>query len=167
MNKKVLIASLLAIALVLNATAFEAWAYGGCKQKKGLGDKFFCKAHMILKKKEELGLSDKQVKKIKDLKIKTKKDLIRKKAEIDIIALDIKVAMHGEKINTATVNKLIDRKYNLKKEKAKSLVGAYAMLKGMLTSGQKDKLKAIWKKCKKQKAHGSKEGKKACPMKWH
>ncbi len=169
MNKKTLIVSLMAIALVLNVTAFEAWAFGegkGKKCHKGLEKKFYFKAHMILKNKEELGLSDKQVKKIKDLKIETKKDLIRKNAEISIVALDIKAAMYGDQINTTAVDKLIDKKYDLKKEKAKSLVGAYAAVKGTLTSEQKDKLKGLWKKCKKDMMQGHKaKGKKAHLMK--
>ena len=168
MNKRTVIASLLAIALVLNVTAFEAWAFGGGKGKKcykGLEEKLFFKAHMILKNRDELGLSDKQVKKIKDLKIETKKDLIRKNAEIGIVALDIKQAMYGDRIDTAAVNKLIDKKYDLKKEKAKSLVGAYAAVKRTLTSEQKGKLKALWKKCKKDMMQGhTAKGKKAHPM---
>ncbi len=158
MNKKTVIALFLAIALLLNVTGFEALAFGGEKghSKKGLEKKFFCKAYMILKNQDELGLSDKQAEKIKGLKIETKKDLIRKNAEIDIIALDIKAAMYGEQIDTGAIDKLIDRKYDLKKEKAKSLVGAYAAVKGTLTGDQKDKLKTLWKKCKKEMMHGAK-----------
>ncbi len=169
MNKKTAIALILTVALMLGVTAFEACAFSGEKTKghcKGFGEKFFSKAHLILKNKEELGLSDKQVKEIKDLKIKTKKDLIRKKAEIDIVALDIKAAMWGKKIDTGAINSLIDKKYDLKKEKAKSLVGACAAIKGILTEEQKDKLKDLWKKCKKEKMHGSMmKGKMAHPTK--
>ena len=168
MNKKTVIASFLAVALLLNVTAFEAWAFGGGKTKeryKGLEKKFFYKTHMMLKNQDELGLSDKQVEKIKGLKIETKKDLIRKNAEIDVIALDIKAAMWDEQIDTGAIDKLIDKKYDLKKEKAKSLVGAYAAVKGILTSGQKDKLKDLWKKCKKEMTQDAKmKGKMKHPM---
>ena len=83
MIKKTVLASLLAVALMLNLTALDACAFGGKKAKghhKGLEGKFFQKTCLILKNRDELGLSDKQIKKIKDLKIETKKDLIRKKA---------------------------------------------------------------------------------------
>ena len=159
MSRKTVLAALLVLALVLSVTVLDAYAYGdkGAKgHRKGLAEKFFFKVHMILKNRDELGLSDKQAKDIKDLKIKTKKDLIRKKAEIDILALDIKAAMWGKEIDTNAVNKLIDAKYDLKKAKAKSLVGAYAAVKGILTDGQKAKLKSIWKKCKKKTMHDSK-----------
>ncbi|GAG18917.1 unnamed protein product [marine sediment metagenome] len=153
---------------MLNVTAFEAWASCSRKTKgcyKGLGKKFFFKTHMVLKNQDELGLSDKQVKEIKDLKMKTKKDLIRKKAEIDLVALDIKVAMHEEQIDTGAIDKLIDQKYDLKKEKAKSLVGAYAAVKGTLTDEQKSKLKSLWKKCKKEMMQGAMmKGKMKHPM---
>ncbi len=168
MNKKTAIALILTVALILGVTAFEACAFSGEKTKghcKGFGEKFFSKAHLILKNKEELGLSDKQVKEIKDLKIETKKDLIRKKPEIDIVALDIKAAMWGKKIDTGAINSLIDKKYDLKKEKAKSLVRARAAVNGILTDEQNDKLKGLWKKCKKEMIQGSMmKGKIACPM---
>ena len=96
-------------------------------------------------------ISDEQVKKIKGLKVSTKKDLIRKKADIDIVALDIKSALWEDEVDLATVNALIDRKYDLKKEKAKSLVAAYAALKGILTEEQRDKLKTLYRGGKDKK----------------
>lgn len=173
MNKKtVIVALFLAVTLMLSVTAFEAWAFGEGKTKERYGEfekKFFCKAHMILKNQDELGLSDKQVEEIKSLKIETKKDLIRKNAELNIIALDIKSAMCGKQINTGAINKLIDKKYDLKKEKEKASIGAYATVKGILTSEQKDKLKDLWKKCKKEMMQCSmmkgEKGKMNCPKK--
>ena len=167
MNKKTVIAALLALALALSITAFDDYAFGDGKTKrchKGLEKKFFGKVYLILKNQDELDLSDKQVEEIKDLKIKTKKDLIRKKAELDIVALDMKTAMLEKQIDTGAVNKLIDKKYDLKKEKAKSLVAAYAAVKGILTDKQKEELKDLWKKCKKEMTHGSmKKGKMGHP----
>ena len=110
----------------------------------------FNKAHFLFKNKEELELTDKQVEEIKDLKISTKKDLIRKKAEIEILALDIKAQMYGDAIDTKAINELIDKKYELKKAKTKSLVEAYAALKKVLTKDQKKKIKELYKKCEKK-----------------
>ena len=74
--------------------------------------------------------------------------------------------MHGEQIDTGAIDKLIDKKYDLKKEKAKSSVRAYASVKGLLTSEQKSKLKDLYKKCKKEMMQGSTmKSKKTCPMK--
>ena len=159
MNKKTVIVSILALVLMLNVAGSGAKAFGG-----GFEEKFFCKAGMMLKNQEELGLSDEQAGKIKDLKIKTKKDLIRKNAEIEIIVLDLKSAMCGDQIDTGAMDKLIDKKYDFKKEKAKSLMGAYAEVKEILTSEQKNKLKDLYKKCDKKKMKCEK-GMKQCPMK--
>ena len=153
MRKRNLVVSVLVLALVFNFLALTAYADHGKEKghKGGFESKFYKKAVMLLKNKEELGLSDKQAQDIKALKYDTKNGVIRKKAEIDIIALDIKRAMWEDKIDTVAINKLIDKKYELKKEKTKTLVNAYAKLKGSLTEEQKTKLKALWKQCKKRK----------------
>ena len=65
--------------------------------------------------------------------------------------MDIKGNMQGDRIDIKATNKLIDRKYDLKKEKAKSLVSACAGLKSILTKEQTGKMKDLWKKCKKGK----------------
>ena len=160
MNKKRVLAVFLVLTLVFSAVAIETYAGGmGGHGKKGLEGKFSSKAHMILKNKEELGLTDEQVATIKDLKLKTKKDVIRKKAEIDVLALDIKAAMYGDTIDTEAVNELIDKKYEIKKAKTKSLVAACATLKGTLTDDQKSKMKDLYKNCKKQMKQGRMKGK--------
>ena len=154
MKRKLMIIALLVSVLTLIVMPFEVYAFDHGKTKGrhwDLEKKFSFKAHLILANKEKLGLSDGQVTKIKELKMKTKKDLIRKAAEIKILALDIKAGMWKDPINTSAVNKLIDKKYDLKKGKTKSLVEAYTALKGILTKGQKEKMKGLWKKCKKQK----------------
>lgn len=127
---------------------------GGCqhaKDKGGLEAKFCAKAHFLMKNQEELGLSDDQIAKINGIKLNNKKDLIKRNAEIEILALDIKSALYAETVDTKAVNALIDKKYDLKKENTKVLVGAYAALKEILTKEQKEKMKDLWKKCKKGK----------------
>lgn len=168
MNKKVVLVGLMVLALIfcLSQEAFSAHGYagksgygchmgskGGYSHKKGMESKFTRKAHFFLKNKEELDLTDKQVATIKNLKLSVKKDLIKRDAEIEILALDIKAKMWEDTINTTEINKLIDKKYDLKKEKAKALVAACAKLKGVLTDKQKDKLKGL---CKQRKQHKAK-----------
>ena len=158
MNKKFMGVALVVFALFFSVLAAGVYArdYG---KTKGHGwdikEKFSKKAHFFLKNQEELELSDEQIEKIKDLKIKAQKDIIRKNAELEILALDLKSGLWKDTINTNKVNKLIDKKYDLKKEKAKSLVNAYAALKNILTKEQKEKMKGLWKKCKKEMMHGS------------
>lgn len=152
MDKRLMVAAMLVSAMMLGFPASDSYAEHNGKSKEGCGrfeDKFFYKAGCILKSKDELGLSDRQITQIKELKINTKKDLIRKNAEIDILAIDIKQAIWQDPIDTDAVGKLIDKKYDLKKEKTKSVVKAYAALKGILTEEQKAKLKDLRKKDKK------------------
>lgn len=152
-------AAFLFLVLVLAVSISTAYAYD-CKKSgsHGYGSKSYSakskilhKAHFLMEKKEELGLSDEQVAKIKDLKLNAKKVSIKRGAEIEIIALDIKAAMWQDAIDTEAIDALIDKKYEIKKEKAKSMVRAYAELKGILTAEQKDKLKELYKACKKEK----------------
>ena len=142
----ILIACLVCFSLLTS----QVYAEQG-RMKAGHGDmegQFCQKAMLIVKNQEELGLSDEQVKKIKDLKLATKKEMIRKKAEIDVLALDIKAGLWEDEIDVAALNGLIDRKYELKKGKAKSLVAAYASLKSMLTKEQHEALKSLRKRSK-------------------
>ncbi|MCQ9206365.1 MAG: hypothetical protein NG740_00565 [Omnitrophica bacterium] len=155
MSKK-LIGIVAVVALVFGALALTAFADGYGKEEgyhgKGKGggfeDKVSCKAYFLLKNKEELGLSDKQIDKIKKLKLSVKKDAIKKSAEIEVLALDIKAGLWKDKANSAALGKLIDKKYKLKAEKAKAAIGAYVALKKVLTKPQKAKMKGLFKKCK-------------------
>ena len=149
MKAKALMIAFLIAVLTLSFALPSVYAGG---HKKGLDSKVLKKAHMILKNKEELGLSEEQVEKIKNLKIETKKSLVKQKAEIEILGIDIKAKLWEDAINTEAVNKLIDQKYELKKAKAKSLVEALASLKNILTDEQKTKLKEVYKSYGKEKS---------------
>jgi len=133
----------------------KGYCKGGHKEKghsqKGLDDKFNYKARLFLEKKDELGLSDEQVEAIMDLKLKVKKELIMKDAEIEVLGLDIMTAMHSDSVDVEATNVLIDKKYDAKKSKVKFLIKAYADLKNILTKSQKAKLKSLWKDKKEEK----------------
>ena len=122
-----------------------------------LGGKFFKIAHGILENKTELGLSDETFRKVKDLKISTKKELIKANAEIEIAAVDIMANMCESSADTTEINKLIDKKYTLKKESMKTLVSAFLNLKKMVTKEQMAKLHSM---CKSHA--GSEEKGKSC-----
>ena len=123
-NKKFLIFGILALMVIFGAVASKAYA---CNYKKGdnykwsLKDKFFKKAHFILGSKEDLQLSDEQATKVKDLKLKMKKDLVVKEAELEVISIDITAALHKDAIDMKAVNSLNDKKYELKKNNANSI----------------------------------------------
>ncbi|MFH1552248.1 MAG: hypothetical protein ABID83_01225 [Candidatus Omnitrophota bacterium] len=153
MNKKLIVIPLIMLFCVFSLAPYVAQADGYKKEKgydKGLDEKIFCKAKFILQNEDELGLSDKQVEKIKALKFETKRELVKRDAEIDLVMIDIKEKLYMDKVDVPGMNALIDKKYEMKKEKAKYLVKQYADLKAILTDEQMDKMKALWKKsCKK------------------
>jgi len=112
-----------------------------------LEDKFYHKAHFVLKHAETAGLSDEQIQAIKDLKHETKKSLIQRQANIDIFALDIESKLRERSpLDLEGINQLIDQKYEIKKSKVKGLASALSQLKGIVTDEQWDELKAVWKK---------------------
>ena len=151
MRKRALAGMALALAFTLVSTACFA-AEGMGPQGQGgqgrfgkKGDKVATKAALILNNKDELGLTSKQEDQINALLLKSKKDSIRQDAEIEIIGLDIKDKMKEDTINLKELNPLIDKKYDLKKARAKASLAAYAELKGILTDKQRETLKELYK----------------------
>ena len=102
-------------------------------------------AHAIFENQAELGFSEENLRKVKDLKINTKKSLIKSTAEIDIIAVDIMAKMWEDSADMAEISKLLDKKYTLKKESMKELLSAFISLKKMLSKEQLRKLHGICK----------------------
>ena len=152
--KKFTIVSLVAFFVITMPTL--AYTDGDCKKMKhkdNLKKKVFKKAHIIMKNKDELKLSENQITEIKKLKVNAKKDLIRKKAEIDVISVDIKSKLWDETIDVSGINKLVDQKYDLKKEKTKSLIAAYAELKKILSKEQKEILQELCHKDRMKMKH--------------
>lgn len=150
--------SMFILATFLMTPVALAGGYGGeCSacgghyskyKKSGMEDKFYMKAHFIMKHADEIGLSDEAKQDIKDLKMNLKKNLIRKEAEIDVLKIDIKAAMKDYPIDGAELQSLIDQKYTIKKEKASDIANAYTSLKNGLSQAQYNKLKEIWYKDK-------------------
>ncbi len=120
-------------------------------QKKSMKEKFFKKVLMIYLYEDELKVNDKQLDQIKELKVALKKDLIQKKADIDVIKVDIRPLLYEDEIDVDAVNKLIDQKHEIKKAKSKKVVESFAKLKKILTKEQMDKLRKIFRDQKKMR----------------
>ena len=82
-----------------------------------------------------------------------------KDAEIKILSLDIKRDLKQDKINLKSINKLIDQKYELKKNKMKAFLGAYAKIKNILSKEQKKLLLEVYKERYEHKDKIYKKGK--------
>ena len=118
-------------------------------------EKFFHFAHLALENHEELGLADEAVKKVRELKIGTKKSLIRNRAEVELLMVDIISSLYQEKPDVAAINRLIDKKFDVKKVGMKKLIASFVAVKKLLSKEQMKQVKAI---CKAEGYHQSKEG---------
>ncbi len=126
-------------------------------------ENFCCKAPFcILMNKKELDLSAEQESQIKDLMKEIKKNAIKKESEISLICVDIGAAFHEDTLDLEKINKLIDQKYELKKQNIKSSLSSYAQLLSIFTPEQKEKFKEIKKNCAKGKCACCK-GSSDCP----
>lgn len=126
----------------------EGYSHGKTSEKCPILEK----AHFLLQNKEELGLSEDQIKKIWDLKLNLKKEGIRKKAELKVLEVDLMAAMKSENWNDDAIHKIIDQKFDLKKQMMKAGVAAKGQLLSILTDDQKTKMRELksgtsaWKK---------------------
>lgn len=136
-----------AFVLMWAAQPFVQAAYSQCNHMGGRGSnmqgKFFQKFGKIMKNQEALGLSDEQLDVIKKLKWDLKKEMIKQTAEIDVLEVDIDAALYEDTVDMEKVGGLIDQKYEYKKAKAKTIAGAVAELKKILTEEQLAKLKEL------------------------
>ena len=136
---------ILMIALVLGLALLNPATGSACQKCKG-GEKKTCKitkikdqATLLWMHKDYLGLNEEQVSKLKDIKHKAIKDIIRAKAEVDVIKVDLKSALWKETINVPDVNKLIESKYTAKEKIAKIYVQAVSDMQMLLNENQRSK----------------------------
>ncbi len=146
------------MALLIAILAFPASLsyadHGGqCPAGKGgyqcpITEKFMKKAHFILENKDEIGLTEEQVKTIKDLKLKVKKGAIKQGADLEMMMLDLEGKMSEDQVDVEGINAMIDEGFSSMSGATKEVVSDYAKLKGTLTPEQMTKLKSIWAKKK-------------------
>ena len=162
MNKKILIGCLSVLVLGATISLSNAYAHGarGFNQggycgggDEGLAGMFFMKAHFILENKEALGLAEEKAEAIKQLKLETKKAMIRQNADLEIVSLDIMTELHAYPVDVKALNALLDRQYDLKKAEAKNMVVAIAKLKETLTPDQYAKMRSLWQSGEKEEHH--------------
>ncbi|MEI8344645.1 MAG: Spy/CpxP family protein refolding chaperone [Candidatus Omnitrophota bacterium] len=101
------------------------------------------KAHMILEKRADLGLTDEQVKAVEALKLKAEKDGIAQNAQRQAFMLDLAANLKEDKVDVEAANTLIDKNTSSSAAFIKSNVAAYAQLKAILTPEQLKKLSEL------------------------
>jgi|GEM_PF-1682177 len=124
--------------------AGSSGGHSGGWEKNDLKSKFFHKTAFILHHSEAMGLSEEQKAGIENLEYEVKKEMIQRQAAIEVLELEEKRLLMNRVINTEEADKLIDQKYDLKKQKAKYLMGAMAKLKQSLNDDQYEKMKQLY-----------------------
>ena len=122
-----------------------------------IADKFMMKAHFLLENKSDVGLTDDQVKTIKELKLQMEKDSIRQSADMKTFILDIQSKLAEDKVNVEGANALIDQNVAAASVAAKSNLAAYAKLKSLLTPDQMTKMKALHEQKEKKEEREEKD----------
>lgn len=106
----------------------------------------FCKhACWLMGQKDELGLSDAQITKIKSLELESKKTAIKAAADMQIGMLEMNSMLGEEVIDVNGLESMIDSGMASMALTAKANVRYYSELKALLTDDQKAKMKAMKK----------------------
>lgn len=132
-----------------------------CSGSHERGEKYGCpvvtkimkKAHFLLDKQQELGLSEEQVKNIKAIKMETKKAHIRQQAEMKIFHLDLKQKLSESEVDAEGLNAMMDSAAEGFATNGKASVASYIKLKAVLTPEQLAKAKEFWMQKKSGYSH--------------
>ena len=147
MSRKILTLFVLAALVVLfsvpTSYAMMRQKHPAGSMQYGIKGSFFMSVQRILEKRDELGLSDEQVKKIKNLTAEVQKEMIKQDAEIKTLKVEINTLMWEAPLDTETANNLLAEKYKLAKDKAKYLVSAHDRLNKILTEEQLKKVRPV------------------------
>ena len=162
MMKKMVFLLVLGMAAFLSSTAYAHFWNGKhegkeCSMKMDkehcqcpITEKFMKKVQFLLENKSDIGLTNDQVKTIKDLKLQMEKDSIRQSADMKTFMLDLKSKLSEDKVDVEGGNTLIDQNFAAASAAAKSDLAAYAKLKSLLTPDQMTKMKALHKQMEKK-----------------
>jgi len=104
----------------------------------------------------QLGLSDAQVKKLKDIQSKAQRDGIKTRAEVDTLQLDLKDELDRDDPDINKVDSLLDKIGAKHTEMQKNTIHTMVEMKDALTPEQKEKAKALL--AEKMKDRGGKKG---------
>jgi Spy/CpxP family protein refolding chaperone len=161
MMKKMMCILFLGMTALLNSPAFARSMESQCEGKEWKGktdreqsqcpiaNKFMMKVHFLLEHKTDIGLTDDQVKTIKDLELQMEKEGVRQTASMDTFLLDLQNKLSEDKVDIEGANVLIDKAFASASASTKSDLEEYARLKNLLTPDQVAKMKALHEQMKK------------------
>lgn len=168
MNKRIMFLLFLGMTFFFSSTASAHFWNGKskgqqCPREMGkdhyqcpIASKFMMKAHFLLEQKNEIGLTEDQVKTIKDLKLQMEKDSLRQSADMKTFMLDLHSKLGEDKVDVEGTNSLIDKSFSSASIAAKSNLEAYAKLKGLLNVDQIAKMKQLHEEMEKKEGEQEK-----------
>jgi hypothetical protein len=97
---------------------------------------FFSHIHFILKHRDKLSLTDKQLQRFQELNLQAQKEAILKDAEIQTMAMDLDNELTKDLIYLNHLTHYIDKKYEALKLKEKFFADAFVIIREILDDQQ-------------------------------
>ena len=145
------------IFIAAAALTAQAQMCGGCMQEGGMmegmghqgmmhgmgGGMMMGDDHPMWKHLMGLGLDDKQKDALKALRSKTMKDMVKKRADMQIAGIELKDLLDKDPVEMKAVEALLKKKESLKTEMTLAHIRAREEMKALLTPDQRKRLKEM------------------------
>lgn len=147
MKKLILLlsAAVLLLGLAVSSDAMSKKGAGG--MKKGMMEKQMCGEHMMMEKLASLGLDDRQKEEIKGIHLKTKKEMIRKKADIQVAGIELKEILGRDTVDLQAAEAKVKQVESLKTEMKMTHIRTREEIKSRLTPEQRKKFNEMRGMC--------------------
>jgi Spy/CpxP family protein refolding chaperone len=133
---------LLAVVLLVGMSV-SAYAMN----KKGMHGKGMHSEQMMAEKFEALGLDEKQKETVKALHLKTKKEMIKKKADVDVAQIELKELLGKDTVDLQAVEAKVKQIEALKTDKMMTHIRTREEVKKILTPDQRKKFATMHDGC--------------------
>lgn len=166
MNKKTWLIVVVALVFLLGNTLNASPKAQRSKMMKHSGfglkmvEKNLFPAKMLLKFKEDIGLSESQIKKIEKMELDFQKYVIKNSADAKLIGLKIKAEFNSDKVNRGKVTDLIKKVAAVKTEIVVNRINYLLDIKSVLKKEQIEKINSLkrerrsrWMKKRKMMKH--------------
>lgn len=134
---------LLLAVVVLVGVSVSAYAMS----KKGMPGRGMHSEHMMFEKMQALGLDDKQKETVKALHLKTKKEMIKKQADIEIAQVELKELLGKDPVDLQAAEAKVKQLEALKTDMKMTHIRTREEIKKVLTPEQKKKFATLCDDC--------------------
>lgn len=115
--------------------------------KKGMAGRGMHGEQMMAEKFEALGLDEKQKETVKAIHLKTKKEMIRKKADIDVAQVELKEMLGQDTVDLQAAEAKVKQIESLKSDMKMTHIRTREEVKKVLTPDQKKKFASMHDGC--------------------